>query len=146
MNAEPTAIAIELQTIIDNDGQLEYNTVKQSGALYQKGNQDILTFKETADDGTSIKNLITIHMNKVSIKRSGVVSMHQQFQVNQKTENVFKHPHGNIHMETFTDKMDYQAFSNQEDGLLTLDYSVKLNGQEARNQQLKLTINKEDSQ
>lgn len=146
MNLEPKSITIEMQTIIDNDGQMEYNTLEQTGTYYEKGNRCILTFEETSDDGAPIKNLITINPEKVSIKRVGPITMHQQFRAKQKTENLFQHPHGKIHMETYTNTIDYQSFTAEQNGFLTIDYSVSLNGQEDRKHKLELTIKKEDSE
>ncbi|MBP1948893.1 DUF1934 domain-containing protein [Virgibacillus litoralis] len=146
MNSEPKEVSIELQTVINDDGQTEYNTVKENGNFYKKDNIDVLTFKEKADDGSLINNLITIHADKVSIKRIGSVKMHQQFRLRQTSENVFQHEYGHIHMETFTNSMQYQELADQQNGLLKLDYTVKLNGQEERKQKITLSIKEEDSQ
>lgn len=147
MDKNPKQVSVELQTTIDDNGQKEYNTVKGKGHLYQNDNMDVLTYRETAEDGKAINNMISIHTNKVSVKRTGVVSMHQQFREQQTTENVFQHPHGNIHMETFTNAINYHVLSEQQNGLLTIDYIVKLNGQNERAHQLKLMIrHKEDTQ
>ncbi|WP_077329390.1 DUF1934 domain-containing protein [Virgibacillus siamensis] len=146
MNLESKSITIEMQTMIDNDGEMEYNTLNESGTYYEKGNRCILTYEETTDDGAAIKNLITINPDRVSIKRVGVVTMHQQFHTGQKTENVFQHPHGNIHMETYTDTIAFQSLTGERNGLLTIDYSVSLNGQEARTHKLEMTLKKEESE
>ncbi|MUK89615.1 DUF1934 family protein [Ornithinibacillus sp. L9] len=139
-------VMVELRTTIDDNGHKEHNTSKQKGMLHQKQNMDVLTFEEKTEDQQMIKNLITIQQEKVSIKRSGAVSMHQQFHANQTTENVFKHPHGNIHMETFTDNISYHSTDNARSGQLTIDYKVKLNGQAERKHELMLTFNEEDTQ
>ncbi|SFB25987.1 Uncharacterized beta-barrel protein YwiB, DUF1934 family [Lentibacillus halodurans] len=147
MNKTPKQVAVELQTAIDDNGQMEYNTVRQTGRFYRKENMDVLTYNETADDGSPIYNMITILTDKVSVKRTGSISMHQQFRKQKTSENVFQHPHGNLHMETFTNTINYQALSEHQDGLLTIDYTVKLNGQDERKHQLTLMIRtKEDSQ
>ncbi|WP_174614970.1 DUF1934 domain-containing protein [Virgibacillus ihumii] len=146
MNLEPKSITIEMQTIIDNDGQMEYNTLNEAGTYYEKDNRCILTFEETSDEGAPVKNLITINPNRVSIKRVGPVTMHQQFRTNQKTENVFQHPHGYIHMETLTDTIAFHSLTDEQNGFLTIDYSVSLNGQEERKHKLELTIKEEDAE
>ncbi|WP_010531547.1 DUF1934 domain-containing protein [Lentibacillus jeotgali] len=147
MKGNSKQVAVELKTAIEDSGQKEYNTVRETGQLYQKANMDVLTYTETADDGSSISNMMTIHTNKVSVKRTGPVQMHQTFHEQKLSENVFQHPHGNIHMETFTNAIDYQMLTAQQNGVLTIDYTVRLNGQEEREHQLTLTIRpKEDSQ
>ncbi|WP_077358833.1 DUF1934 domain-containing protein [Virgibacillus halodenitrificans] len=144
MNALHKNVSIELQTMIEEDGAKESNKQKHTGKYYKRNNLDVLTYEETSDDKSVIHNLITIQQNKVSIKRSGNVRMNQQFREGQITENVFYHPHGGIHMETYTETIHYQ--SNEESGSLTIDYKVKLNGQEERNQEIKLSFKEEESQ
>ena len=139
-------VRIHLHTVIEDNGQKETNTSKQHGKYYRKDNMDVITFEEKTEDGHMIKGLITIQPEKVNIKRSGIVSMNQQFRQEKVTENVYTHPHGNIHMETFTKKIDYQAFEGHNEGLLKIDYTVKLNGQEERNHMIMLKIIKEDEE
>lgn len=139
-------VFIELHTTIDDNGQMEYNTIKNAGLFYKKGNLDVLTFEESTEDNAKVKNLITIQEDKVSVKRSGNITMNQQFRPNQTTENVFKHPHGKIKMETSTDTITYQSLTGNEKGRLTISYTVKLNGQEERKHELALTYKEEDSQ
>ncbi|WP_164667545.1 DUF1934 domain-containing protein [Virgibacillus doumboii] len=146
MNSGSKKVSVELQTIIDDGSQKEYNTVNETGELYQKNNIDVLTYEENVEEGNAIKNLITIYPDKVSIKRTGMVSMHQKFRVDRPTENVFQHPHGNIHMETFTNTIHYQELTGEHDGLLAIDYTVRLNGQDERKHQLQLSIKEEDLQ
>ncbi|MFD2044386.1 DUF1934 domain-containing protein [Ornithinibacillus salinisoli] len=139
-------VMVELITTIDDNGHKEYSKTKQKGTYYQKNNLDVLTFEEQTEDERTIKNMITIQQGKVSIKRSGVVSMHQKFHTKQTTENVFRHPHGNIHMETFTDTIHSQPLGLSNAGRLKIDYTVKLNGQDERKHTLELTYDEEDSQ
>ncbi len=108
---------------------------------------DVLTYTETLDDGSNVSSLITIYEDRVSIKRKGPVAMHQQFRPHRSTENVYQHPHGTIHMETYTKAIDYRRPAAEQAGLLTIAYTVKLNGQDERNHQLTLNVrDKEDSQ
>ncbi|MFD2761046.1 DUF1934 domain-containing protein [Lentibacillus juripiscarius] len=140
-------VAIELETSIDDNGEMEYNTVRQTGQFYQKETMDVLTYTETLDDGSNVSSLITIYEDRVSIKRKGPVAMHQQFRPHRSTENVYQHPHGTIHMETYTKAIDYRRPAAEQAGLLTIAYTVKLNGQDERNHQLTLNVrDKEDSQ
>jgi uncharacterized beta-barrel protein YwiB (DUF1934 family) len=137
-------VRVELHMVIDDNGQKESTTSKQSGKYFKKQNIDVLTFEEKTEDNYVIKNLITIQPEKVSIKRSGLVSMNQQFRTNHITENVYTHPHGHIHMETYTKSIRYQVGDQFSEGLLHIDYTVKLNGQDERNHALTLTYKKED--
>ncbi|QKY70507.1 DUF1934 domain-containing protein [Lentibacillus sp. CBA3610] len=146
MDGNSKQVAVELKTAIDDNGQMEYNTIRQTGRFFQTDTMDVLTYKEKAEDESPIKNMVTIHKDKVTVKRTGLVSMNQQFRDRQTTENVFQHPYGNIHMETFTKAINYQPLSGEQNGFLRIDYNVKLNGADERKHQLTLTIrHKEDA-
>ncbi|MFZ3578558.1 DUF1934 domain-containing protein [Virgibacillus sp. DJP39] len=142
MEAQHRTVSGTLHMEISDKAETEKTTTHFTGDFFRRNNMDVITFKEKNDD-LLIKNLITIHEDKVSIKRSGDITMHQKFHVNQKTENVFKHPHVNIQMETYTQKLGYQAPTGNDQGKLTIAFTVKLNGQDERNHQLTLLI-KED--
>ena len=139
-------VNIQLHTIIDDDGQKEYNDQKQSGNYFRKKDLDVLIFEEKLDDGAIIKNLITIQQHKVSINRSGAVMMNQKFKAERLTENIYHHAHGKIHMETFTNSIDYSQSEASIEGSLTIHYTVKLNGQDERKHTLKLTYKEEENQ
>ena len=139
-------VSIHLKTVIEDAGVKEKSEVKASGVFYQKSNLDVLTYKEEIEGHGKANTLITIQPDRVSIKRTGVVSMHQQFRIGKLTENVYQHPHGNIHMETLTGKMVYRVPSEEEVGRLELTYIVKLNGQDERKHTLELLFTEEDSQ
>lgn len=143
-NKQQTAVWIELHTTINDNGQKEFHESKQTGTLYQKGNIDVLTFEEVLEDASVVKNMITIQREKVNLKRSGNVTMNQQFHINQTTENVLKHPYGNIHMETYTTAIVYEPLSSTKNGNLQIAYDLKLNGQDARQQTLDIVIKEED--
>lgn len=145
MEAQHQSVSGSLFMEITDDGEAEQTTTHFIGDFYHREKMDVITFQEENDNDLSIKNLITIQNDKVSIKRTGDITMHQQFRVNHTTENVFKHPHVNIHMETYTHKLRYQAPSNKSAGELSIHFTVKLNGQEERDHQLTLLI-EEDSQ
>lgn len=138
-------VTVELQTIIDDHGQMEYNKQKQRGKFYQKDHLHVLMFDEKTEDQSIIKNLITIHKQRVTIKRTGPVSMNQHFRLDQATENVYKHPLGVIHMETFTDRLAYKRDKDENGGELIIEYRLKMNGQEERKHKLELIFTEEDS-
>ncbi|WP_430790128.1 DUF1934 domain-containing protein [Virgibacillus flavescens] len=140
MKLQHRPISGSLQMEINDDGQTEKSTTHFTGNFYRRDNMDVLTFEEKNDENLFIKNLITIQQDKVSVKRTGDINMHQQFRVKQTTENVFKHPDVNIHMETYTHNLDYHAPDDQRTGELSITFTVKLNGQDVREHQLTLRI------
>ncbi|MEN1967599.1 DUF1934 domain-containing protein [Lentibacillus sp. N15] len=141
MEADRSRVAIKLQISIHDHGQMEETTTKTTGYLYNQNTKDVLTYEEQATDTDGmIKNMLTIQPDKVSIKRSGAVNMHQQFHLEQTSESVFQHAYGAIHMETYAKAIDYRPFDAATPGKLTIAYLVRLNGQDPREHQLTLTI------
>ncbi|WP_156290210.1 DUF1934 domain-containing protein [Oceanobacillus salinisoli] len=139
-------VQIKLQTTIDDQGVKEQNEIVETGKFYKRGKMDVIIFDETMDGDFKVKNLITIQNGSVNIKRTGPVSMNQRFDINHRTENVYKHPHGTIHMETFTRRITYKQKSESE-GQLSLLYTVRLNGQQdERKHELTLIFKEEDSE
>lgn len=143
MSANTKNVELELHTTIDDHGQIETNTTKETGRLYVRENMDVLTYDDTLEDGSVVHNMLKIQSGRVSIKRSGTVSMHQQFDLSRMTENVFQHPHGNLHMLTTTRSIDYQPLNGSKRGLLKIYYTVQLNGQDERKHTLTLSLKEE---
>ncbi|MBY7144766.1 DUF1934 domain-containing protein [Virgibacillus sp. NKC19-3] len=143
MDALQKQVLIELCTTIDDNGEMEYNTLTLSGTLFKRKELDVITYEEETEDNATTKNLITIQAGKVNIKRTGAISMNQQFRTHQTTENVLKHPYGTIHMETYTNAITYQPLDEKDIGKLVISYTVKLNGQEERKHELTLTLKEE---
>lgn len=133
------AVNIELKTTIKDNGTVEKTTVKENGTIHTKGNRHVVFFEEKTEEQKLIKNMIAIQSDKVSIRRSGLVKMNQLFRAGERSENIYEHPHGRIHMDTLTEMINYQPFDG-EIGKLTIDYTVKLNGQNSRQHQLTLTL------
>lgn len=145
--AQPKSqVSIHLKMKITDAGDIEKSEVKAAGTFLQRNNLAALTYTEKIEDYGDANTFITMQDEKVSIKRTGVVSMHQHFQLKKQTENVYKHPHGNILMETFTEAIRYQAPTQTKAGRLEMDYTVKLNGEDERKHTLELVITEEDSQ
>lgn len=137
-------IYMELQTTIKDGETKEKNTVKEKGKIYTKEHIDMIMYEEQAENENQkvVKNIITIQPEKVTIRRSGAVKMNQMFQEGKRSESVFQHPHGRIHMETFTQSFEYQSFNEEKTGKLAINYTVKLNGQEPRQHFLELIFKK----
>lgn len=144
MNNGKQKVFIKLQTKINDQDQNETTTSNHYGTLLRRGKREVLLFNETTDDGRNITNFITLQENKVSIKRSGSVSMHQQFVVGKRTETMYEHIHGTIHLETYTKRLIYEPAENSAGGTLNIDYTVLLNGQIERQHKLVLTYQEED--
>lgn len=145
MKQEKKQVSIQLKTAIKDDGDIENNQMKVPGIWIKRGGLDVLRFKEELDE-EEVTTLITIQKGRVSIKRSGIVSMHQQFRLGERSENVYQHPHGNIHMETYTEQMMYQTLSETLPARLVIDYTVRLNGQQKRKHTLELLFEEEAPQ
>src|SRR5690625_3252562 len=119
-------VQIELRSVIDDAGDKELYIVKQRGYYYKRGNLEVLTYTEKVEDDGEINNMITITPEKVNINRSGVFSVNQQFLLTRKTECLYQHPHGNIHMSIKTKSISHRSIKRAKKGELKVNYEVVL--------------------
>lgn len=134
------SIDIELSTIIDDGDSEEINQVTATGEMISNQGIDMIIYEENLVEEGKVKNTITIQPNKVSVKRHGIVKMNQIFREGEKSENMYQHPHGRIHMETYTHTIAYNPISKENPGKLSIDYQVSLNGQDPRQHKLTLFL------
>ncbi|WP_053218061.1 DUF1934 domain-containing protein [Virgibacillus senegalensis] len=138
MTSGKTAVDIKLTTEIFDLGQKDVTVVEETGSYIQKGDTAVLTFTEHQEQGEDVQALITIHPEKVSVKRTGAVRMHQVFRKKQTTENVYRHEFGTMHMETHTDQIIFKQLKEQKNGELFISYTTKMNGEGKRRHRLTL--------
>ncbi|WP_058308727.1 DUF1934 domain-containing protein [Gracilibacillus massiliensis] len=137
-------VNIKMTMEIVDQGKQDITIVEEKGQLLEKADTTVLTFSEENENNEQTNSLITIHPDKVSVKRSGAVSMLQKFDKKQITENVYRHQFGTIHMETETEQMTYQPPQANKNGKLFISYSTSLNGDKPRRHQLTILVKKED--
>ena len=136
---EENRVLINIQTTIDDQGELEHQQTEHMGSFFQNGDKKVLIYNEKLDHDVDVRNLMTIRQNKVTLKRTGHISMTQHFQIKQSTESFYEHPHGRLHMETYTEAIDYTA--GAADDRLKIRYTLSLNGVK-RKHTLEMTIKK----
>ena len=136
-------IHISLHTTIENNGDKEIIKNTYKGKYVRKGNVEVITYTEITDGFGDINNRITLHPNKVNIKRSGQITMNQQFIVNHRTESLYRHPYGNMTMEIDTKEMTRRSLSSREAGQVRIVYDVHLTGKEISEHFLVLTYTEE---
>lgn len=142
MQQNSERVNITLKTMIYDVDSEEQETQEQSfaGEWTKKGNIDVLRYEEVIEEAGTIQNMITIRPERVSIRRTGAIQMNQQFQLGQKTENIYQHMHGNIHMETFAESISFTEDTMPR--VLEMYYTMKLNGQLERKHQLRLQFSR----
>ncbi|WP_163580454.1 DUF1934 domain-containing protein [Gracilibacillus saliphilus] len=142
MNKSPVSIKMTMEII--ELGNKDLTVVEEKGHLLEKDDTTVLKFSETNENNEQTDSLITIQTDKVSVKRSGAVSMLQKFQNKQITENVYRHQFGTMHMETETDQIVYQPPVANQDGKLFISYQTSLNGETPRRHRLTISLAKEN--
>src|SRR5690625_7275339 len=103
MNVKRKNVNVELRTVIEDDGDKELVIVKQKGKYYKRNNLEVLTYTEEMDEGEDVENMISIHPDKIKIKRSGAISMIHIFIKGRVNDSLYLHLHCNIHMYIITD-------------------------------------------
>lgn len=143
MELKKKQVAIELRTVIDDQGEKELSIIKQKGSYRRKGNLEIISFVDEITDLGKVDHFITIQPGKISIKRSGSIGMNQQFVPGKTTESRYRHPYGSFHMEIFTKSIEHQTLSLDREGSVTIEYEATLNGQQIRKHHLTLIYTEE---
>jgi uncharacterized beta-barrel protein YwiB (DUF1934 family) len=138
--SKPTNVKVTLKTIISDPNEREQIDVKTSGKFYEKEDTYVLMFNETVEDGNSVKNMVTIGPDRVSINRTGHVKMNQIFRTDHITESTYYHPFGTMRMETDTQKINFSKEESSVKGELDISYMLKLNEQEPQKHRLTLTF------
>ncbi|WP_080872312.1 DUF1934 domain-containing protein [Oceanobacillus timonensis] len=138
MSQQSEPVNIKLETSIYDVDSGEQETQEQSftGEWTKKGNIDVLKYEEMMEEAGTIQNVVMIRPERVSIKRTGAIRMNQQFQSGQKTENIYQHMHGNMHMETYSESITFQEDTMPR--VLEIKYTMIINGQMERKHKLRL--------
>ncbi|WP_181347763.1 DUF1934 domain-containing protein [Thalassobacillus sp. CUG 92003] len=144
MSAIQTPVQVYLKTEIRDEDQHETVEMSEPGRFYARGNTEVIKYREHPEDGEPVDTMITIQPEKVSIKRSGGVQMHQTFRREMETENAYHHPYGVFHMQTRTDAIEYRSINEADTGRLFINYQLTLNQDVTQRHRLTLTLERED--
>src|SRR5690625_1833168 len=139
MKLDKKDIAVELRTVIDDQGEKELSIIKQMGKYTRKKALEVISFAENTQDFGIINNFITVQPRKVNIKRSGSIKMYHQFMENKRSECVYRHPYGSFFMEIYTKSIFHQQIKIKQQGKVIIEYDAKLNDQQTRHHHLTLT-------
>ena len=139
-----TSVKVSLKTIIHDPNEREQIDVVANGRLSKKDDTYVLQFNETTEDGNSVRNMVTISKNKISIKRSGYVRMNQIFREQMMTESTYYHPFGMMRMETTTERMDVHVSEDGKKGNIHISYLLSLNEQEPQKHEMALTFERKE--
>lgn len=141
---EEKIVEVELRTVIDRNGEKEMSIVKQTGEYMRKRTIEIITFTEKREDIGDIRNYITIQDTKVTIKRSGAISMNQHFEVDKRSESLYRHPYGSLHFDIMTHSLEINRLEGSTPGEIIIIYDAMINGIEEQQHHLTLTYMEEN--
>lgn len=102
------------------------------------GSIDVLIYEEDLQELGKVRNFITIQPDKVNMKRSGGIVMNQQFLSGRRTESIYHHPFGSIHLEITTKEIQVGNRS------VDVFYDSVMNGTEKQRHHLQLRYMKEN--
>ncbi|HLS65557.1 MAG TPA: DUF1934 domain-containing protein [Pseudogracilibacillus sp.] len=144
MSLHKKRVNVELRTVIDDEGRKELSIIKQQGTYMANERVEVITFKEETEDFGPIKNIITIYPNKVTIKRTGLIRMVQQFVVGEKYECLYRHPYGSFLMEIDTKSIEHKQLRRTDGiGTVCIEYDARMDRNTTRYHHLTLTYTEE---
>lgn len=109
---EQKKVIIHLHTEIDDAGEKEFISERHEGTYFKKEDKAVLLYTDRQNEMGEIKNFITVQPDKLSVKRSGVISMQQIFHVGRQTECMYKHPYGSFLMEIKTISLETASITD----------------------------------
>lgn len=137
-------VFVELRTVIDDNGRKELSIIKQTGIYKGNKNIEMISFIEQTEDFGEIKNVITILPKKVTIKRTGLIRMSQQFIAGRRSECLYRHPYGSFLMEIDTKSIVHLVMNHDNQGSVIIEYDARMNDDEIRHHHLTLTYMEEN--
>ncbi|HEX7064203.1 MAG TPA: DUF1934 domain-containing protein [Bacillales bacterium] len=121
-------VVIDLVTEVNNEAGKETTSNQVNGTILTKENTTYIRYKEEIEDTGSVRNVIKISEEEVTIIRNGAVGMHQRFLEGQTTEGFYDTQFGTMNMETVTKRVDYDWRPREGTGNIELAYQLKLQG------------------
>lgn len=121
-------VIIELVTKVKDGSREETTKNRVKGTLVSKGGTTYIRYSEEIEDTGSVRNVMKITENEVTIIRNGSVGMHQRFREGQVTEGHYETPFGMMHMTTDTKHMNYEWERRKGFGTFELIYGLTLQG------------------
>lgn len=143
-NKKEVLIDLETNTGSGDEQEITRNRVK--GDLLTKGKTTYLKYEELTEEEESVRNVVKLTGDEVTIIRNGPVSMHQQFREGMTTEGHYGTPFGTMMMETATETVEYEWHSQTGTGKIMLVYLLKLQGNDLGRVALTFTIKEVNGQ
>lgn len=135
-------VVVEMRSVIEEQGEEEVTVTKHKGNYIKKKQIEVIRFTERTKDLGDIKHFITIYPNKVNLKKSGSVSMNQQFVTGKTSECLYRHPYGAFRIEIHT-KSVTKKYKDQTTEIHIV-YDSEMNEDRKRHHHLTLTYTEEE--
>ena len=136
-------VQILLTTIIRQNNEKEEFKEVYKGTYKNSGEIEFLSFVKKDENFGKIDYRIIIRPNKVHLSRSGELSLQQRFDLNKKTESLYKHPYGNMLMLTETKSIKHRKMSKVQKGHVQIIYDLSINDEENKEHHLVVTYMEE---
>jgi uncharacterized beta-barrel protein YwiB (DUF1934 family) len=121
-------VVINLVTKVKEGSREETTSNQVKGTLVSKRDTTYIRYSEEIEDTGSVRNVMKITADEVTIIRNGSVGMHQRFREGEVTEGHYKTPFGTMHMKTDTKHINYEWERRQGYGKFELTYGLTLQG------------------
>ncbi|WP_066176049.1 DUF1934 domain-containing protein [Bacillus marinisedimentorum] len=146
-NAVPVTVRLVTE-ITEQQRKDEKITMESDGYLHEKAGGIYLTYEETMEGTGSVKTIVKMKNEEVTILRSGAVSMRQQFRQGEETAGHYNSPYGPMEMMTKTHHIESNWHEQPAEGKLKLYYQLSMQGERIGIHRLTITFqeNKEGSQ
>lgn len=125
--ADQVPIKIIVKTVIENDGDKQSFELTTFGRYYQKDSSYYLQYEELLDEG-SVKTIVKMTEEDALILRRGNINMRLPLRLNQRLRGSYETPYGTLGTTTYTKRLEYSYFQENETGSVEIIYDLTING------------------
>lgn len=134
------AIAIHLETIVQQEGETQNFVFDLEGQLVKIGDTLYIRYQEITEEGEVPVTMKLAPDGSLQLIRASEMRLRLKFEYKQTVESHYKTPYGMMFFSTFTRDMHVSLKDRPTAGEIALDYDLFLGDQKAGEYQMRLTF------
>ncbi|MGX7328094.1 DUF1934 domain-containing protein [Enterococcus bulliens] len=134
------AIAIHLETIVQQEGETQNFVFDLTGQLVKIGDTLYIRYKEETEEGQIPVTIKLLPDGSLQLIRASEMRLRLKFEYKQTVESHYKTPYGMMFFSTFTHDMHVSLKDRPNAGEIALTYDLYLADQKAGEYQMKLSF------
>lgn len=139
-NKQGQAIAIHLETIVQQEGETQNFVFDLDGQLVKIGDTLYIRYKEETAEGQVPVTIKLLPDGSLQLIRASEMRLRLKFEYKEMIESHYKTPYGMMFFSTYTHDMHVSLKDQPTAGDIAIDYDLFLGEQKAGEYQMRLTF------